>query len=814
MDLARSLVQSLRLYARVAAELVAILGMAVLAGWAFDVELLKSAIPGYVSMKANAALAFLLAGSSARLLCSERTGRRLRFAAKAAGVVVAAIGLATLFEYAAGLDLGIDQLLFPDAPRAVQIPHPGRMAPGTALAFLLLGISLAIHDLETLEGGRPSQLLAVVAGLVPLQAMVGFAYGVEPVRGLAASTHLAFHAAVGLALLSSAVLADRPDKGIMAIFTDSGLAGFMARRLVAAIVVLPITLGWLFLVAGMRVGQYEALLGASFVVVSAIVVGAAVVWWNAVTLRELEADKTRQREWLRTTLASIGDAVIATDRTGRVTLVNAVAEQLTGWTEAEAEGLRLDEVFRAVHEETRQPIEDPVVRVLGSRAVESLPARSVLVSRDGAEHPVEGSAAPIRAPRAGTLGVVLVASDMTERRRREAERAGLLVREQLARAEAEKASRAKDEFIATVSHELRTPLNAVLGWARLLRSGKLDADAMARAVEAIERSASTQARIVDDLLDVSRIVRGKLKLDVRPVELVPVIEAAIDTVRPAAAAKGIAVAASLASRAGPVAGDPGRLQQVVWNLLSNAIKFTPQGGRVEVRLEQVQDVVRIQVADTGPGIDADFLPHVFERFRQADQSSTRAHGGLGIGLAIVRHLVEAHGGTVAVESAGRGRGATFTVDLPVHAARRAPAAGAAPADEAASGRQALEALRVLVVDGDADTLRAVRQLLEQAGAEVTAATSASEALAALERSLPDVLLSDIGMPGEDGLSLIERVRGLDPARGGRVPAAALTAQAQSEDRRQALLAGYQMYLAKPVDPAELTAAVARLAGRI
>jgi len=814
MDSARSLVQSLRLYARVAAELVAILGMAVLAGWALDVELLKAAIPGHVTMKANAALAFLLAGSSARLLCSERTVRRLRLAAKAAGVVVAAIGLATLFEYVAGLDLGIDQLLFPDAPHAAQTHHPGRMAPGAALAFLLLGISLAIHDMETVEGGRPSQLLALVASLVPLQAMVGFAYGVAPVRGLAASAHLAFHAALGLALLSTAVLADRPDKGLVAIFTDRGLAGFMARRLVTAIVVLPIGLGWLFLVAGMRVGQYEALLGASFVVVSAIVVGAAVVWWNAVALRDLEADKTKQREWLRTTLASIGDAVIATDRAGRVTLVNAVAEQLTGWKEAEAEGLRLDEVFRAVHEETRQPIEDPVVRVLGSRAVESLPARTLLVSRGGTEHPVGGSAAPIQAPRGETLGVVLVASDMTERRRREAERAGLLAREQLARAEAEKASRAKDEFIATVSHELRTPLNAVLGWARLLRSGKLDADAMARAVESIERSAGTQARIVDDLLDVSRIVRGKLKLDVRPVELVPVIEAAIDTVRPAAAAKGIAIAGSLASRAGPVAGDPGRLQQVVWNLLSNAIKFTPQGGRVEVRLEQAQDVVRIQVADTGPGIDADFLPHVFERFRQADQSSTRAHGGLGIGLAIVRHLVEAHGGTVAVESPGRGRGATFTVALPVHAARRAPAAGADAGEGAERAGQGLVALKVLVVDDDADTLRAVKQLLEQAGAEVTAAASASEALAALERSLPDVLLSDIGMPGEDGFSLIKKVRGLDPARGGRVPAAALTAYTRSEDRRQALLAGYQMCLAKPVDPAELTAGVARLAGRI
>ena len=293
MESSPSLVQSLRLYARVAAELVAILGIAVLAGWALDVEMLKSAIPGHASMKANSALAFVLAGISERALCSERTGPRVRRAAKVAGVLVAAIGLATAFEYVSGLDLGIDQLLFREAPRAIQTSHPGRMAPGSALAFLLLGIALAVHDVETSAGSRPSQLLALVAGLVPLQAMIGFAYGVEPMRGFAASTHLAFHAALGLGVLSTAVLADRPEKGLTGIFTDRGLAGFMARRLVAAIVVLPVALGWLFLVAGMRVGQYEALLGASFVVVSAIVVGVAVVWWNG--WRRSSMPSTRRR---------------------------------------------------------------------------------------------------------------------------------------------------------------------------------------------------------------------------------------------------------------------------------------------------------------------------------------------------------------------------------------------------------------------------------------------------------------------------------------------------------------------------------------
>jgi signal transduction histidine kinase/CheY-like chemotaxis protein len=416
----------------------------------------------------------------------------------------------------------------------------------------------------------------------------------------------------------------------------------------------------------------------------------------------------------------------------------------------------------------------------------------------------------------GTLAEELRAA-AADRRRADAEHERLVALERVARADAERADRTKDEFVATVSHELRTPLNSVLGWARLLRLGKLDAAATTRAIETIERSAHAQAQIVDDLLDVSRIVRGELRLDVRPVELVPVLEAAIEAVRPAAAARHIAIAAVLTPRAGPVAGDPGRLQQVIWNLLSNAVKFTPPGGRVEVRLDREETEVAIRVRDTGAGIDPAFLPHLFERFRQADSSSTRTHGGLGIGLAIVRHLVEAHGGVVGASSDGPGKGAMFTVRLPVSTAARAPRAAPAPLPQLgveARPLAGLERVRVLVVDDDADTLEVLRQVLEAAGAQVVAAASAREALAALSVRPPDVLLSDIGMPGEDGYALIRKVRSLDPSHGGRVPAAALTAYTQLEDRRQALLAGFQIYLSKPIEPAELTAAVARLAGRM
>ncbi len=410
----------------------------------------------------------------------------------------------------------------------------------------------------------------------------------------------------------------------------------------------------------------------------------------------------------------------------------------------------------------------------------------------------------------------LLQEQLEEARRTHAEELGRARdSERRAREEAEQAARSRDEFVATVSHELRTPLNAVMGWARLLRLGKLDAAGVTRAIETIERSAATQAQIVDDVLDVSRIMRGELRLDVHPLDLLPVIEAAVDAVRPAAAARQIQVALALSPQAGQVSGDLARLRQVIWNLISNAVKFTPAGGRVEVRLDRDGGEVVIAVKDTGIGIDPAFLPHLFERFRQADSSTTRAHGGLGLGLAIVRHLVEAHGGTVRAESAGRGRGSTFTVRLPAAAARRgitfvAPRAAADQAWPLAG----LARVRVLVVDDDPDSREVVREVLEQAGAMVVVAGSAHEALQAIAERPPDVLLSDLGMPEQDGYQLMRRVRALDPASGGMVPAAALTAYTQAEDRRAAQEAGFQGYLSKPIDPAELTAAVARLAGRL
>ena len=397
-----------------------------------------------------------------------------------------------------------------------------------------------------------------------------------------------------------------------------------------------------------------------------------------------------------------------------------------------------------------------------------------------------------------------------------AAREQLLAREQAARAEAEAANRMKDEFLATVSHELRTPLNAIIGWAHMLRTESFDEATVARALATIERNADAQAQLIEDILDVSRVVTGKLRLSVGPVDLAPVINAAVDAVQLAADSKGIRLAVTLDPSARHVSGDAGRLQQIVWNLLSNAIKFTPRGGRAEVRLERAGRNVRIRVSDTGQGVAPEFLPHVFDRFRQADGTSTRRHGGLGLGLAIVRHLTELHGGTVAADSPGEGLGASFTITLPPAAAPKSKRGrrAVAPPDEVAVARHlpipTLEGVRVLLVDDDGDTLNMLSAMLTASRATVQTAASADEALEALRWFRPDVLVSDLAMPGEDGYSLIKRLRALEEAAGGRIPAVALTAYVRVKDRTRALSAGFNMFVPKPVEPNELVAAVANL----
>jgi PAS domain S-box-containing protein len=417
----------------------------------------------------------------------------------------------------------------------------------------------------------------------------------------------------------------------------------------------------------------------------------------------------------------------------------------------------------------------------------------------------------------GRRAVLMLANDITARRRAEQELEQLLDKEQKAREEAEAANRAKDEFLATVSHELRAPLNAMLGWAQILRTTRVDDATLAHAIEIIERSARTQSRLIEDLLDTARIVSGKLRLDIQPVDLTSLIENAVEVLRPAADAKGIDIKVTLNAGREVITGDPDRLQQIVWNLLSNAIKFTPKDGNVEVRLERADPHARITVTDTGRGISSEYLPFIFDRFLQADGSSTRRHTGLGLGLSLVRHLVELHGGTVYAKSPGEGLGSSFIIDLPMRAVLPQLSEGE-PATLGGAGiwgAPSLEGIWALVVDDEADARELVATLLEQCGADVTAVASAQEALAALsneQQKRPDIVISDVSMPEVDGYDLIRRIRELPPEKGGRTPAVALTAYGRSIDRIRALSAGFQMHMPKPVEPAELATVVASLTG--
>ena len=507
------------------------------------------------------------------------------------------------------------------------------------------------------------------------------------------------------------------------------------------------------------------------------------------------------------------DSILSINFERTITTWNKGAERLYGYPAVEALGKPL--TMLTLPRDMEEVLSN-IDKIRHGETVE--PFETQRRQKDGPHLHLAVVLSPVKDAAGRIIGVSTVARDITERKRAEAEREELLASAQAAQAEAEKANRLKDEFLATLSHELRTPLTAILGWAEMLGKSQLAPVTAQRAVEVIRRNARMQVQMIDDLLDVSRIVTGKLSMTVQPVDLGTVIIAAVEGMRPAAEAKEIRFQLQLDSPAAQVSGDPARLQQVAWNLVSNAIKFTPKGGRVLVRLERVDSQVEVAVSDTGRGITPEFLPHVFDRFRQADSTTTRVYGGLGLGLAIVRQLVELHGGTVRVESAGEGQGATFTVSLPLAAVR-----GAAEDAEALRPQSftpsdydcppQLGGLRVLVVDDEADTCELLQTVIESCGARVRTANSAAAALGAMAEESFDVLISDIGMPEEDGYSLIAKVRALGAGRGGDIPAAALTAYAGEEDRIRTLRSGFQIHVPKPVSPNELVAVVANLADR-
>ena len=516
--------------------------------------------------------------------------------------------------------------------------------------------------------------------------------------------------------------------------------------------------------------------------------------------RRAEIQLRDQREWLQVTLASIGDAVVATDVDGRVAFMNGVAGRLTGTPPAEAEGKPVDEVLRIADEETLERIANPAQRVIAAN--EPLPAAGhlVLLPRHGPARGIDVSGAPIRDAAGRLFGVVLVLRDVTDVR-------AVARQREAAREAAEDANRTKDEFLATLSHELRTPLNAILGWARMMAS--LTPVQQQRGLEVIERNAEAQARLVEDLLDVSRIATGKLQLRCEPVDFARLVQSTVASVEAAARNREIDLVVQV-PRLPPVLGDPTRLQQILWNLLSNAIKFNTPGGRVELRVRADGPMLEAVVRDTGMGFDPHFRPFMFEAFRQADSSFTRRHGGLGLGLTIVRRLAEAHGGSIDAESPGVGEGAVFTLRLPFAPAGRVEAGRAAAQESPAQ----LAGVTLLVVDDDPDACELLEIQLRGRGATVATASSAAQALKLLSTGSFDAVLADIAMPEGDGYWLLERVRALGTPQA-RVPAIAVTAFAGARYRDAALRSGFDAYVAKPVDVDALLGALeAVLPGRV
>ncbi len=526
-------------------------------------------------------------------------------------------------------------------------------------------------------------------------------------------------------------------------------------------------------------------------------------------------------------------AVVEWDSDFRVSRWSESAERLFGWKADEVIGKHVNE-WKFVFAEDVNAVE-----LVTNRQREGIEVQGVLRNRnytkDGAVLYCEWYNSVLDDEAGKLVSVLSLVLDVTARNRAEEERAALLVRERDARRHAEEADRLKDEFLATLSHELRTPLTSILGWASMIRNGEVEGSGVARAIETIERNARSQARLIDDLLDVSRIITGNLRLDLHPLNLGPIIEAALDALRPTAAAKGIQLRTEFGSGDCLVRGDSNRLRQVIWNLLSNAIKFTTRGGTVSVNLICDEPTARLMIRDTGEGISAEFLPYVFDRFRQAEGSISRKQGGLGLGLAVVRHLVELHGGSVSVFSEGLGQGSTFTVDLPIAQERRDPARAEERRREverrkSRGGFIRLDDVHILLVEDDDDSRKLLVTMFKRHGARVTSAKSAAEAFRVFEQQgsdeitseqashvfaheLPDVLISDIGMPDEDGYELIRRLRELPADRGGRTPAIALTGYAGRKDRERALDAGYQLHVAKPIEQAELIAAIASLLRR-
>ena len=843
-----------------ALQLYVILGGALsLLGWVLNLPRLTDWNGNGISIQPNSCVAVFLAGVALTFLAFG-----FRVAARITGVLVLAIGASAMFEILTGAKLGIDTLLLFDRTWGrTGVIAAGRMGPAGALSWTLLGTAFVLASFPVRSPKRRfASATSQVAASIALLGLIGYLYGAASLYDRPHTTIIALQTATFIFAVSVGLLINVPEFGIISILRDPQAGGVFARRILPAIILVPILLGFLRLI-GERAGFYDTAFGSALRTVAEIVLFMILLWRISSALsayakqrvevaealkasrKELqtELEDSRRLQLLSTELIvekdparlyeSVVDAAVHLMRAdfasmqmlyperGELHLLayrgfNAKGAQHWEWVPSDSQStcsIALRERKRFIlpdieHHPDLDGTEDLIMyRDNGIRAMQSTP----LMSREG--EIVGMISTHWRAPhqpleRELRLLDILArqAADLIERNRAEHEREELLQKERAARSSAERAARLKDDFLATLSHELRTPLHAVIGWAQILKKDLLEPDKARVAAEVIERNARLQAQLITDLLDISRIVSGNMRLDLQSVDLSGVVQSAIDSIMPAAEAKRVRIAKSISPLKDPILGDPARLQQVVWNLLSNAVKFTPTDGTVRVVLAPTDDHVDIRVEDTGEGIAPEFLPQLFKRFRQADPSPSRSHGGLGIGLAIVKQLVELHGGHIRAESEGLGKGATFAIELPLPARRKDLPSTSDEAPSAVSESRSLQGASILLLDDEPDALIMMRRILEDQGARVETALSVDTALDLVDSKSFDLLVSDIGMPERDGYDFIAELR----ARRIETPALALTAFARAEDRARMLRSGYQAHASKPIEARELLTTLSSL----
>jgi len=819
--------------------LVAGIGVLGLFGWIADIPFLRTFGSASPSLSLATACCLLIAAGA---LAAGQKGKER--GVRVAALVIALIAVATLIGHALGINIGTDLHFTGLAGGAEERPSP--MSIPMALSFVAVALGIALVPVRTPGAAKLNLAIAVGVIAIAFVALVGLTFRVLLFYAAAPLLGMALPGAIAFLLLGVSLLAGRPDPWLLGVLTSDRPGAVITRWLLPAAVAVPLAAGWARMAAE-RYGLMDAPLGAGLLTLAMIAVLGALILWIAHALDRSDLRRKRAEEdalqayaeldrrvmertaaleratatvrertaLLETITGSTPDLIWAKDLGDRILTVNAAWLKAMGMEERDVVGHNaLD--FAADRDAAQRIAENDrlVVESGKSSVVEEV------LSGSGGPRTYLTTKSPLRDEQGRTIGVIGVATDITDRKRAERELEALVATEQRLRAEAERANRAKDEFLAIVSHELRSPLNALRGWGHLLATTRpLDASLVDRATKAIKRNVEHQARLIDDLLDTSRLISGKLTLERQPLNLVEVVHAALEVVRPAATAKHVALDAAFDHPVVTVEGDAGRLQQVATNMLSNAIKFTPEHGRIETSVRLVGGRIQLAVRDNGVGIAPEFLPHVFDRFSQADTSTTRRAGGLGIGLALVRHLVELHGGTVRAESPGAGQGATFTVELPAPPAgawaMRAPAA----ASDVGSADGALDKLKIYVVDDDVDAREIVGFALRQAGAKVETFESGDDLAARLRGTVgtapPDLLLLDLAMPGEDGFAVMTRVRSIEATAGvGRdraIPGIAVTAFTQV-DRSRLAAAGFQELVGKPIDADRLIATIRAVLG--